>query len=70
MAKIGVFGLWHLGCVIAASWSKIGNQVIGYDYDDENINNLKKGIPPLFEPHLEETINESLNKVNTQNCNI
>jgi len=62
MAKIGVFGLWHLGCVIAASWSKIGNQVIGYDYDDENINNLKKGIPPLFEPHLEETINESLNK--------
>jgi UDPglucose 6-dehydrogenase len=54
--KIGIFGLWHLGCVLAASWSKIGYNVIGYDYDNDNINNLKKGQPPIFEPYLEESI--------------
>jgi UDPglucose 6-dehydrogenase len=53
--KIGIFGLWHLGCVLAASWSKSYN-VIGYDYDDDNIEKLKKGQPPIFEPHLEDTI--------------
>ena len=58
--KIGVVGLWHLGCIIAASWSKLGYNVKGFDYDEERINNLQKGIPPLFEPMLEETINESL----------
>lgn len=59
--KIGVFGLWHLGCVLAASWSKIGYQVIGYDYDLDNINNLKNGYPPIYEPKLEDTIKKYLN---------
>ena len=53
--------MWHLGCVISASWSKV-NQVIGYDYDSENIESLKKGIPPIYEPFLEETLKENLNK--------
>jgi UDPglucose 6-dehydrogenase len=61
MKKIGVFGLWHLGCVLTAAWSKLGNQVIGYDYDTKNIDNLKKGTPPLFEPFLEDTIKNGLN---------
>lgn len=60
--NIGIFGLWHLGCVLAASWSKIGHQVIGYDYDLYNVENLKKGITPLYEPFLDETINENLNE--------
>ena len=58
--KIGVFGLWHLGCTIAASWSKLGFDVIGYDYDYLTIDKLKNGIIPIFEPFLEETINENL----------
>jgi UDPglucose 6-dehydrogenase len=58
--KIGVFGLWHLGCTIAASWSKLGFNVIGYDYDYLTIDKLKNGIIPIFEPFLEEIINENL----------
>ena len=61
MKKIGVFGLWHLGCVISATWSK-SSDVIGYDYDYENVEKLKNGTPPIYEPFLEEAIKENLNK--------
>lgn len=61
MKKIGIFGLWHLGCVLTASWSKLGHQVIGFDYETKRIKDLEKGIPPIFEPELEETIKDGLN---------
>lgn len=60
--KIGVVGLWHLGCVISASWSKIENNVIAFDYDSNNIERLKNGETPLFEPYLSETIKTNLLK--------
>lgn len=55
-AKIGVVGMWHLGCVISACWAKLGHRVVGVDQDAKRIENLKAGTPPLFEPHLEDTI--------------
>jgi len=58
--KIGVIGLWHLGCVISVSWSKLGYSVAGFDYDNQRINNLNKSIPPLFEPNLKEEIRMGL----------
>lgn len=60
--KIGVVGLWHLGCVLCTAWSKLGNRVIGFDYDSSLINNLQQAIPPLFEPDLAESIRGSLDK--------
>lgn len=60
--KIGIFGLWHLGCVLAASWSKLGYNVVGYDYDHTNIDNLNNGKLPIFEPYLSEIIHHNLNK--------
>lgn len=60
--SIGIFGLWHLGCVLAASWSKLGHQVIGYDYSSYNVENLKQCIIPLYEPFLEETIKKGLTR--------
>lgn len=60
MKKIGVFGLWHLGSVLTASWAKLGYQVVGFDYDSDIIKNLNIGIPPIYEPHLEATIKENL----------
>ncbi len=51
---IGVIGLWHLGCVISASWARLGYEVIGIDADEEIVNNLRLGKPPLFEPGLQE----------------
>jgi len=58
--KIGVVGLWHLGCVLCAAWSKLGNSVIGFDYDASLILDLQQAKPPLFEPDLEESIRRSL----------
>ena len=51
---IAVVGLWHLGSVYLASLAKLGFKVTGYDLDTKVINNFKKGIPPLFEPKLQE----------------
>jgi len=60
--NIGVVGLWHLGCVLCTVWSKLGNQVIGFDYDSALINNLKQAIPPLFEPDLAESIKRRIDE--------
>lgn len=58
---IGVIGLWHLGCVLCASWSKLGNKVIGFDYNNLRVKKLSNGITPLFEPHLSEIIQGGIN---------
>ena len=58
--KIGIFGLWHLGSVLSAAWSKLGYKVIGFDYDKQRVNSLLKGIPPVFESGLSETLCTSL----------
>ena len=54
--KIGIIGLWNLGCVLCAAWSKLGYEVRGFDYDNQRVSGLVKGIPPVFEPDLSETI--------------
>lgn len=61
---IGVIGLWHLGCVLCASWFRLGHKVIGFDYEFCRIENLNKGFPPLFEPNLAEVIGEGLQSQN------
>jgi UDPglucose 6-dehydrogenase len=58
--RIGVIGLWHLGCVLCAAWSKLGNKVIGFDHDGSRVDQLKKGVPPLFEPQLSEAVHSGL----------
>lgn len=59
--KIGVLGLWHLGCVLTASWSKLGFNTIGFDYDKERIDKLKEINPPIYEPRLDEEIKNGFN---------
>lgn len=60
--SICVLGLWHLGCVYSACLAKLGFKVTGFDSDKKTINNLKNGIPPIFEPGLLETIKRYYNK--------
>ncbi len=60
--NIGVLGLWHLGCIYAASFAKKGFNVRGFDQNQKIINKLKKGIPPIFEPGLEQELKKTLNK--------
>ena len=59
-SKIGVVGLWHLGCVISASWAKLGCEVIAIDFDEERVGNLSRGSLPIFEPGLEDLVKEGL----------
>src|SRR5665647_2832618 len=58
--EIGVIGLWHLGCVVAASWSKLNHRVHGVDFESLRISRLQQGIPPIYEPGLEAEIKRSI----------
>lgn len=58
--KIAVVGLWHLGCVISAAWLKKGYEIEGIDFEEKIIDDLSQGKAPLFEPHLDEIIQQAL----------
>src|SRR5207245_4886154 len=62
--RVCVVGLWHLGAVTAACLASGGHEVIGFDFEDEVVERLRKGEPPLFEPGLEELVNKGLSAEN------
>jgi UDPglucose 6-dehydrogenase len=55
-----VIGIWHLGAVNAAGFAEKGYRVIGLELDDKKAARLQKGVPPLFEPGLEEMTRKHL----------
>ena len=63
--KITVFGTSYVGLVQAAVLSEIGHDVCCVDKDKKKINNLKKGVIPIYEPGLTALI-----KNNSQNGKI
>src|ERR1700733_10868499 len=58
--RICVLGLWHLGSVTAAGLAALGHQVVGVDFDETRIANLRKGIAPIFEPGLDVLIGREI----------
>ena len=58
--NICVQGLWHLGTVTAACLASLGHSVTGLDFNQGTVGNLKKGIPPLYEPGLEKLVRAGL----------
>jgi UDPglucose 6-dehydrogenase len=56
--NIAVVGLWHLGSVYATGLASLGHRVTAFDTNKKVISNFKKGIPPIFEPHLETYLKE------------
>ena len=51
--KIAVIGTGYVGLVTGTCLAETGNEVVCVDIDQDKVNNMKSGIVPIYEPHLD-----------------
>jgi UDPglucose 6-dehydrogenase len=60
--KISIIGTGYVGTVSAACFAELGHEVICVDVDRSKINQIKAGIPPIYEEGLSELLKKHAGK--------
>lgn len=60
--KVAVVGTGYVGLVTGVVLAELGNDVICVDKDEAKVEKLKQGIPPIYEPGIEELLKKALNE--------
>lgn len=66
MSSVCVHGLGYVGLPTAAMLANYGHSVVGYDIDDDLVDNLQDGRITVDEPGLRAFVTEALNSDNLQ----
>jgi len=60
MKQICVVGVGYVGLVTGACFADLGNKVAALDVDEKRVENLRKGIMPIYEPGLDELVKRNV----------